>query len=106
MSSSMSSRLIEEMRETAQGLHSVGLIDKRRMEELEALYRVNQIQQYTGESVKTLRERLQISQAALAIIINTSPHTVRAWEANKKKPSGQSCLLLDLLDRKGVEALL
>ena len=100
------SRIIEEMRETMQGLHGGGLLDERRMREFEALYRTTQIPKYTGEEVKALRTRLQVSQAALGIIINTSAHTVRSWEAGTKKPGGQSCLLLDLLDRKGIEALL
>ena len=100
------SRIIEEMHETIQGLHAGGLIDERRMREFEALYRAHQVPQYTGDRVKELRIRLLVSQAALAIIINTSAHTVRAWEAGKKKPGGQSCLLLDILDRKGIEALL
>lgn len=100
------SRIITEIHQTMQGLHAGGLIDEPRMRELEALYRANQVPEYTGEKVKELRDRLQVSQAALAIIINTSAHTVRAWEAGKKKPGGQSRLLLDILDRKGIEALL
>lgn len=100
------SRIIEEMHETAKGLHASGVIDKRRMREYEALYRANNIPKYTGEDVKRLRGRLNVSQSALAIIINTSANTVRAWELGTKKPSGTSCLLLDLLHRKGIEALL
>jgi len=42
----------------------------------------------------------------LAGIINTSAATVRAWEAGTKKPGGPSCKLLELLDRKGLEAFL
>jgi len=100
------SRIIEEMRETALGLHGAGVIDKRRMREHEAFYRANQVPQYTGENVKDLRTRLRVSQAALALIINTSAATVRAWESGTKKPGGPSCKLLELLDRKGIEALL
>jgi len=47
-----------------------------------------------------------VSQAALAIIINTSAATVRAWEAGAKKTGGPSCKLMELLYRKGIEALL
>lgn len=59
-----------------------------------------------ADSVKALRSRLNVSQAALAIIINTSAATVRAWEAGTKNPGGPSCKLLEMLDRKGLEALL
>lgn len=100
------SRIIEEMRETAEGLHASGVIDKRRMLEYEALHRANHVPQFTGEQVRKLRDRLHISQSALAIIINTSASTIRAWESGSKKPSGTSCLLLDILTRKGIEVLL
>ena len=100
------SRIIEEMYETASELHAAGFIDKRRMKEHEALYRANQIPQYTGESVKALRGRLNVSQTVLAAIINTSAASIRSWEAGTKKPGGPTNLLLDILDRKGIEALL
>lgn len=100
------SRIMEEMYESACELHAAGFIDKRRMNEHEALYRANQVPQYTGESVKALRGRLNVSQAVLATIINTSAATVRSWEAGTKKPGGPTCKLLDVLDRKGIEALL
>lgn len=100
------SRIIEEMRETAKGLHASGVIDKRRMREYEALHRANHVPQFTGDQVKELRARLHVSQSALAIIINTSANTIRAWESGTKKPSGTSCLLLDILTRKGINVLL
>jgi len=100
------SRIIEEMHETAQGTHKAAIIDARRMREYEALFRANQVPQYTGESVKELRIRLNISQTVLAHVINTSTAAVRAWEAGTKKPGGPSCKLLDILDRKGLEAFL
>ena len=100
------SRLIEEMRETARGMHKTGLIDARRMREYEALYMANRVPRYSGEKVKALRARLNISQTVLAHVINTSAATVRSWEAGKKKPGGPSSKLLELLDRKGIEALL
>lgn len=100
------SRIIEEMQETAQGLFAAGVIDKQRMREYEALYRGHQVPKYDGASVKGLRSRLNVSQAALAIIINTSAATVRAWEAGTKNPGGPSCKLLEILDRKGLHALL
>lgn len=100
------SRIIEEMYETAEGLHASGVIDKRRMREYEALYRTTRVPRFTGDQVRELRKRLNVSQSALAIIINTSANTIRAWESGAKKPSGTSCLLLDILNRKGIEALL
>ena len=47
-----------------------------------------------------------MSQAVLASILNTSLSTVRKWEIGEKHPSGPSLKLLDLLERKGLEAVL
>lgn len=46
------SRIIEEMHETVQGLHSGGLIDERRMREFEALYRANQVPKFNADTLR------------------------------------------------------
>lgn len=63
------------------------------------------VPEYDSEMIKALRERLQISQATLAAILNTSLATVKHWEIGLKRPSGTSAKLLDLLNRKGIEVL-
>lgn len=98
------SRMLEEALETAQGLHRSGVIDMRRMQEYEAL--CAPVPKFTGEEVKELRDRIKVSQPVLAQLINTSASTVRAWETGQKNPGGPSCKLLDILNRKGIEALL
>ncbi|MCD4677740.1 MAG: helix-turn-helix domain-containing protein, partial [Desulfobacula sp.] len=50
--------------------------------------------------------QLKLSQAALASIFNISPSTVQKWEQGNKKPAGASRKLLDIMERKGVEALI
>jgi putative transcriptional regulator len=47
-----------------------------------------------------------MSQAVFAAVINTSVSTVQKWEIGEKRPSGPSLKLLDVIDRKGVEALM
>lgn len=99
------SRIIEEMYETAKDFHEGGLIDKRRMEEYDAMYKACQVPKYNGAQVKALRNKLNISQSVLAMIINASAATVRAWEIGNKNPSGPSCKLLQLLETRGMSAL-
>lgn len=99
------SRLLDAVHETADDLHRLGFIDKRRMQSYDALC-LKPIREYDGKQVKLLRERLQLSQTVLASLINVSDSTVRKWEASDKKPAGASQKLLDLLDRKGLEAML
>ena len=59
-----------------------------------------------GAAIPPLRKRYKISQAVLASILNTSVSTVRQWEIGAKHPSGPSLKLLNLLDRKGLEAVI
>jgi len=46
-----------------------------------------------------------MSQAVFAAILNTSVSTVQKWEVGKKRPSGPSLKLLNVIERKGLEAL-
>ncbi|MCU0754188.1 MAG: helix-turn-helix domain-containing protein [Xanthomonadales bacterium] len=99
------SRIFEAVRETTEDLQRLGFIDKRRMRRVEALCQAP-LQTYDAERIKALREHLQLSQTVLASVLNTSVSTVRKWEGGDKRPSGPSQKLLDLLERKGLEAVL
>jgi putative transcriptional regulator len=61
---------------------------------------------YSSRKIRALRARHRLSQAVLASVLNTSLSTVRQWEIGEKRPSGPSLKLLNLLDRKGLEALI
>jgi putative transcriptional regulator len=98
------SRIFEAIHSTMSDFHRLGFIDKRKMR----LYDMHCLepQEYDSEKIRALRERLQLSQAALASVLGASASTVRQWEAGGKHPSGPSRRLLDILDRKGIEAVL
>jgi putative transcriptional regulator len=59
-----------------------------------------------SEKICALRDHLKPSQAVLASVLNTSLSTVRKWETGDKHPGGPSLKLLNLLDRKGPEAVI
>ena len=99
------SRILNAVHETAQDLHTAGFIDKRRMREYDALC-LPPIPDYSSENIRTLRNRYKLSQAVFATVLNTSLSTVRQWEIGDKHPSGPSLKLLNLLDRKGLDALI
>lgn len=63
------------------------------------------VPEYNSAAIKAVREKLELSQAAFASILNTSLSTVKQWELGLKRPSGTSAKLLDVLSRKGLEAL-
>ena len=62
--------------------------------------------EYDAARIRALRESLRLSQSVLAAVLDTSVSTVRKWEIGDKKPSGPSSKLLDLIERKGLEAVL
>ncbi len=99
------SRILDEMRETARGLHSAGIISKRRMGEFEALCNLD-VEEMPPKKIKSLREKSHVSQAVFAAVLNTSVSTVQKWEIGAKRPSGPSLKLLNLIERKGLESVL
>ena len=78
---------------------------KRRMREYDALC-LPRYRNIPSDNIRALRTRYKLSQAVLASVLNTSLSTVRQWEIGDKHPSGPSLKLLNILDRKGLEALI
>jgi putative transcriptional regulator len=99
------SRILQEVHGMASDLHRIGLIDKRRMREFDALCHLD-VHEMPPQKIKSLREQAHVSQAVFAAVLNTSISTVQKWEIGDKKPSGPSLKLLNLIERKGLEAVL
>lgn len=99
------SPILSAVHETARDLHRLGFIDKRKMNRFDALC-VEPIPDYDSVKIRAMREKLNLSQTVLAAVLNTSVSTIRQWEQGDKHPSGPSLKLLNLLDRKGLEAVL
>ena len=99
------SPILEAGQETVSDLNRLGFIHKRNMHKFDALC-LAPVPDYSSEKIRALRDQLQLSQAVLAAVLNTSLSTVRKWEGGEKHPSGPSSKLLDLLKRKGLEAVL
>lgn len=99
------SRILEAVHDTARDLHGLGFIDKRAMNRYDVLC-IEPVPAYSAEQIRTLRDRYRISQAVLASVLNTSLSTIQKWEIGEKHPGGPSLKLLNILDRKGIEALI
>ena len=99
------SRIFEAVHETASDLHRLGFIDKRKMRKFDVLC-LDPVPEYDSAKIRALRDHLQLSQAVLAAVLNTSLSTVRKWGIGEKHLSGPSLELLSLLERKGLEAVL
>ena len=99
------SRILEAVHETAGDFHRLGFIDKRKMNKFDVLC-IGSVPNYDSEQIRAMRENLKLSQSVLAAVLNTSVSTIRKWELGDKHPSGPSLKLLNLLERKGLEAVL
>jgi len=99
------SRILDEVHETAQGLRSAGVISKRRMHEYDAL-RGLEVPLMGARRIRSIRKHANLSQAVFAAVLNTSVSTVQKWEIGEKTPSGPSLKLLHVIERKGLEAIL
>jgi putative transcriptional regulator len=100
----MSDKLLKVLHETAQGLHQAGTMNAVTLREFDALC-LPPIKDYSAAQIKRLRQRSKASQAVFAACLNTSASTVQKWEQGQKRPNGPSLKLLDLVDRKGLEAM-
>jgi putative transcriptional regulator len=60
----------------------------------------------TGKQIKALREKAHLSQAVFARYLNLTPGYVSQLERDAKRPTGPALVLLDVIRRKGIEAIL
>ena len=101
----MRKSIAESITSTVKDLNKSGLVDTITMKNIENLC-LPDVQEYTPEKIVSIRKKFRLSQAALASIFNISPSTVQKWEQGHKKPTGASRKLLDIIERKGIEALI
>ena len=101
----MRDSIVQSITNTIKDLNKSGLVDDITMRNIENLC-LPEIQEYSPEKIASIRKKFKLSQAALASIFNISPSTVRKWEQGNKKPAGASKKLLDIIERKGIEAFI
>ncbi|MDC6168504.1 helix-turn-helix domain-containing protein [Paucibacter sp. XJ19-41] len=99
--------MLQELLETAEDLNGYGLMSKPNMAKIRGL--CEEPPEYTPERVVSIRTGIaKMSQAVFASFLNVSVSTVQKWEspAANKHPSGAAAKLLQLVETKGVEALI
>ena len=101
----MRNSIAKSITNTVKNLNKSGLVDDITMKNIEKLC-IPEVQKYSPEKIVSIRKKFSLSQAALASIFNISPSTVQKWEQGNKKPTGASRKLLDIIERKGLEALI
>jgi putative transcriptional regulator len=99
------SDLLRSAHNTMAGLHRIGLVDKKTMQDFDELC-FPKIIEMTASDIKALRQSLNLSQPVFALYLNTSKSTVSKWEQGDKKPNGIAQCLLNVIANKGLEVLI
>lgn len=100
-------RVSANLAESALDLAKIGLIDQHRLANIKALC-LDEPPMYSSRRVAAIRiRRARMSQSVFAKLLNVSLSTVQKWEAPAadKHPSGAAAKLLQIIERKGVGAI-
>lgn len=97
----MKKSILKVVHESAKGLHDAGLLDVTTMHEFDALC-LTPVEDLGPKDIKHIRLREKVSQAVLAMYLNTSISTVQQWERGDKHPRGIALKMLNLIARKGL----
>jgi len=104
------SRLAEAILEMAGDQHGIGLMDDSTYEKITLRHlgpkQLSVAQPISAEEIRELREKANLSQAAFARFLNLTTGYVSQLERGVKRPSGPALTLLNVIRRKGLEAIL
>jgi len=100
----MDKSILDMVHEGAKDLHDAGVMNDVTMREFDALC-LPPVENYSSEQIKSIRMRSKASQSVFAAYLNINKSTVQKWEQGVKKPNGPSMKLLNIVDKKGLEAL-
>ncbi len=98
------SKILSVVHQDARDLLKIGLMDEMTMREFDALC-LPPVKEFSAQQIRRIRIKHKASQAVFAAFLNTSKSTVQKWEQGQKKPNGPSLKLLNLVEKKGLEAL-
>lgn len=98
------SRILKNVHKSASRLQDAGFLDEMTMREFDALC-LPPLRNYSPEDIREIRKTNKVSQAVFAQFINVKTITVAAWEQGTKKPNSTAVKLLDIIERKGLQAL-
>jgi putative transcriptional regulator len=95
------------VRQKLEALNEAGIDTKLSIRELDRVkLQFKAPPKYQAKDVLRIRKKLNVSQAVFAHLIASSKSTVQKWEVGDNLPSKAYSKLLELLDLKGVDALL
>ena len=110
MSPKKLSPVTEALLETAEGMHRIGLLDDAAYTKITVRHlgdKANVLAKpISARQIRAIRQKANLSQAALASVMNLTVGYVSQLERGVKEPKGPSLALLNIIRRKGIEAIL
>ena len=104
------SRLTKALLETADDMRRGGLLDQAAHDKITmrhlGAHGSARVESIAPEDIKTLRERAHMSQAVFAQYLNVTVGYVSQLERGAKRPTGAALALLNVIRRKGIDAIL
>ena len=104
------SRLAKALLETAEGMHKVGLLDRAAYDKITMRHLgpedAPKVAPISAVPIRTMPERAKMSQAVFARYLNLTVGYVSQLERGTKQPTGAALVLLNVIKRKGIEAIL
>src|ERR1700741_2802683 len=104
------SRLTKALLETADDMRRVGIMDEMAHAKITLRHLGDKADVVTepisGEDIRKLREQAHMSQAVFARYLTLTVGYVSQLERGAKRPTGPALVLLNLIRRKGFEAIL
>jgi putative transcriptional regulator len=104
------SRMVKAMLETADGMRRIGLMDEATHAKITLRHLGDKADVVTepisGDDIRKLREEAHLSQAVFARYLNLTTGYVSQLERGAKRPTGPALVLLNVIRRKGIEAIL
>jgi putative transcriptional regulator len=104
------SRLTRTLLDTAKGMRKSGLLDDQTLEKITLRHlgktHLPIAQPMTGRQIRSVRVRAKMSQAVFARHLNLTVGYVSQLERGAKQPTGAALVLLNVIQRKGIQAIL
>jgi putative transcriptional regulator len=105
-----SSSLTEAIIEMADDQYRLGMLNKAAYEKITIRLlgtgALSTAKPLSGEEIRKLREQANLSQAVFARYLNLTPGYISQLERGAKQPKGPALTLLNVIRRKGIEAIL
>src|SRR5215207_621349 len=104
------SPLAKALLETEGDMRKAGLMDRARHEKITLRHLgtadKTTVAPITGPQIRAMRERAKLSQAVFAHYLNLTVGYVSQLERGAKQPTGAALALLNVIKRKGIDAIL